>query len=148
MYQRILLTLDLVHPDTQTRAVTAAVDLARAFGATLHVLTVVPDFGMSLVGGFFPKGFERKAREEARKALHAFTAARIPADVTLQHVVGHGTIYEEILRVAGEVRADLIVMASHRPELADYLLGPNAARVVRHATVSVLVVRPPPGEPA
>lgn len=37
--------------------------------------------------------------------------------------------------------ADLIVMASQRPELKDYLLGPNAARVVRHAEQSVLVVR-------
>jgi nucleotide-binding universal stress UspA family protein len=35
----------------------------------------------------------------------------------------------------------MIVMASHRPELKDYLLGPNAARVVRHAECSVLVVR-------
>jgi nucleotide-binding universal stress UspA family protein len=35
----------------------------------------------------------------------------------------------------------VIVLASHRPELKDYLLGPNAARVVRHAKCSVLVVR-------
>ena len=31
-------------------------------------------------------------------------------------------------------------MVSHRPELQDYLLGPNAARVVRQPTKSVLVV--------
>ena len=37
--------------------------------------------------------------------------------------------------------AELIVMASHRPELRDYLIGPNAARVMRHADASVLVVR-------
>jgi nucleotide-binding universal stress UspA family protein len=35
----------------------------------------------------------------------------------------------------------MIVMASHRPEMSDYLLGANAARVVRHAKISVLVVR-------
>ena len=39
------------------------------------------------------------------------------------------------------IKADLIVMGSHRPELRDYLLGPNAARVVRHAPCSVVVVR-------
>ena len=38
-------------------------------------------------------------------------------------------------------KPDLIVMASHRPELKDYLIGPNAARVVRHADCSVQVVR-------
>jgi nucleotide-binding universal stress UspA family protein len=32
-------------------------------------------------------------------------------------------------------------MGSHRPELSDYLLGPNAGKVVRHAKCSVMVVR-------
>ncbi len=48
---------------------------------------------------------------------------------------------EEILRVAREIEADLILLAAHRPELKDFLLGPNAARVVRHFDGSVLVVR-------
>ena len=52
-----------------------------------------------------------------------------------------GTIYSEILKVAEDCSADLIIMASHRPELKDYMLGPNASRVVRHANCSVLVVR-------
>ncbi|MFQ5760821.1 MAG: universal stress protein, partial [Acidiferrobacterales bacterium] len=43
--------------------------------------------------------------------------------------------------VAEKAGCDLIVMASQRPELKDYLLGPNAARVVRHANCSVLVAR-------
>ncbi len=33
------------------------------------------------------------------------------------------------------------IMADGHPNLAQYLLGPNAARVVRHAICSVLVVR-------
>ena len=51
-------------------------------------------------------------------------------------------VYEAILNIARKTGADLIVVAAHRPELKDYLLGPNAARVVRHANCSVLVVRP------
>jgi nucleotide-binding universal stress UspA family protein len=39
------------------------------------------------------------------------------------------------------MNADLIVLAAHRPELKDYLLGPNASRVVRHAKCSVYVIR-------
>ena len=35
----------------------------------------------------------------------------------------------------------MIVIASHDPGLADYLLGSTAGRVVRHAHCSVLVVR-------
>ncbi len=50
-------------------------------------------------------------------------------------------IYEEVLRAAERLGADLIVMAAHRPELSDYLIGPNSARVVRHARQSVLILR-------
>jgi len=45
------------------------------------------------------------------------------------------------LAVAEEAVADLIVVGSHRPAMKDYLLGTNAARVVRHARCSVLVAR-------
>ena len=44
-------------------------------------------------------------------------------------------------RAANRLGCDLIVVGAHRPELGDYLLGPNAARIVRHADQSVFVVR-------
>ncbi|HJO73056.1 MAG TPA: universal stress protein [Rhodospirillales bacterium] len=44
-------------------------------------------------------------------------------------------------RIAEDIECSLIVMASTQPEHQDYFLGPNAARVVRHAKCSVLVVR-------
>ena len=90
---------------------------------------------------YFPKGFEEKSLVEAAKQLNDFIANNIPSEIDSQAIVANGTVYEEILKTAGKVGCDLIVMASHRPELKDYLLGPNAARVVRHASCSVLVVR-------
>jgi nucleotide-binding universal stress UspA family protein len=66
---------------------------------------------------------------------------QVPANLQTRCHVVHGTVYEEILRLADDIGADLIVMASHRPALKDFLIGPNAARVVRHADISVLVVR-------
>ncbi|MDH3475684.1 MAG: universal stress protein [Rhodospirillales bacterium] len=39
------------------------------------------------------------------------------------------------------MKADLIITGSHKPNVSDYLLGSNAARVVRHASCSVFVVR-------
>ena len=141
MFKTILLTLDLPNVETQAKAVKVAVAQAQSSGAKLIVMTVVPDFGSSLVGSFFPEGFETEMLEDSNKRLHDFTKAEIPDDLTVQHVVAHGTIYQEILRVAEEQNCDLIVMASHRPEVQDYLIGPNAARVVRHASCSVTVVR-------
>ncbi len=141
MYKDILLAVDLGHSDDEDNAVQTVVEYARAFGSRIHIITVVPDFGMSIVGSFFPKGYEKGALEEADKQLHAYAQAKIPAEIQRRHIVGHGVIYKEILRYAGIVKADLIVMSAHRPGLEDYLLGPNAARVVRHADCSVLVVR-------
>ena len=46
-----------------------------------------------------------------------------------------------ILDYAEENDVDLIIMASHKPELMDYLIGSTAARVVRHAKCSVMVIR-------
>lgn len=141
MYKDILLAVDLGHQDDEEDAVRTVVEYARAFKSRVHIITVVPDFGMSLVGSFFPKGFEKGALAEADKQLHAYAQEKFPDEITRRHIVGHGVIYKEILRYAGVVKADLIVMSAHRRGLEDYLLGPNAARVVRHADCSVLVVR-------
>ena len=141
MYSDILWPVDLGHESSWNKALPIAVTFAQTFDARLHVLTIVPDFGMSIVGSFFPKNFEATALKEAQKKLTEFCDDKIPSDVAVQHIVGHGVVYEEILRVAKEIKCDLILMASHRPELQDYLLGPNAARVVRHADCSVQVVR-------
>ena len=62
-------------------------------------------------------------------------------DVTSHTHIGSGTNYKDVLLVAGEFPADLIVIASHRPEMSYYMLGPNVARIVRHAKYSVMVVR-------
>jgi nucleotide-binding universal stress UspA family protein len=141
MYRDILLAVDLTESEAQSRAANAAVDLARNYGARLHVMTVVPDFGLPLVSGYFPRDYEKDALSAADKALHVFVGKIAPDLAEVKHIVAPGTIYKEILTYAERTRCDLIVMSSHRPELSDYLLGPNAARVVRHAKVSVLVVR-------
>ncbi|MCV0394809.1 MAG: universal stress protein [Rhizobiaceae bacterium] len=141
MYSNILVSVDLGDPESEKKSITTAVDYARTFGATLHVMTVVPNYGMSIVGGFFPKEHEQEAIDRADEVLHAFTKKNIPDDIRHRHIVAHGSIYREILHYAGVCEADLIIVSSSRPGPEDYLLGPNAARVARHARISVLVVR-------
>ena len=141
MFREIMLAIDLNHESSWRKTLPAATALCRAFAARLHVMTVVPDFGMAIVGQFFPQDFERRALDEAQRHLHEFVDANVPKDLPTQCIVAHGTVYGEILREAREISADLIVISAHRPELKDYLLGPNAARVVRHADISVMVVR-------
>lgn len=141
MYSNILLPVDLEEPASSAKALAAAVAHAQASGATLHVVTVVPDFGMSVVGSFFPDDFADKALAETAKRLSAYVDKNVPDGVTVQQIVAHGRIYDEIIKAAGSSGSELIVMSAHQPSVSDYLLGPNAARVARHANQSVLIVR-------
>ncbi len=141
MFKDILLPIDLGDVESSRKAVSTAIELSRTEDARLHLLCVVPGYSMSIVSQYFPEGFEEKSLVEAAKQLDDFIANNVPSEIASPAIVANGTVYEEILKAARETKCDLIVMASHRPELKDYLLGPNAARVVRHATCSVLVVR-------
>ena len=141
MYKNILLTVDLSDDGSWSKAAPTAVEMCKAFGAELHLLTVVPDMGAPLVEEYFPKNFEADMAKGAAAKIADFANGQFPSDIQPKVHIASGSIYKEILRVSKEVNADVIVMASHRPELSDYLLGPNAARVVRHADCSVMVVR-------
>ena len=141
MFRSILVPVDLAAQSGKRRALAAAVDMARRYDAELTVMTVIPDFGMSIVGSFFEEGFAERAMAEVAAKLRAFCAEHVPQDLRVYQHVAQGPIYDAILRAAREQGYDCIVMGSHRPELKDYLLGPNAARVVRHAPCSVMVVR-------
>ena len=141
MTKSILLPIDLNQESSWRTALPIAVKMAESEGAQLHVITVIPDFGMSLVGSFFPADHAEKALAEAKKSLAEFVSNNFPPDMKISSSATQGTIYKRILKTAENLKCDLIVMASHRPETSDYLLGPNAARVVRHAKQSVYVVR-------
>ena len=141
MFKNILMSVDLDQESSWRAALPRAVELAADCKATLHLITVVPTFGMSIVGSFFPADFEKKALAAAETQIGEFITEHIPGDIDAKGHVAHGVIYEEIMHAADRLGCDLIVLASHRPELRDYLIGPNAARVVRHASQSVLVVR-------
>lgn len=141
MFKRILVPVDVDHEGSWSRPLPIAEQLAADYGAELHVVTVVPAMGMSIVGSFFPPDFEQKALAQASANLDGIVTKVAKNAAGVQRHVAHGTIYEEILAVADKLGCDLIVMLSHRPELKDYLLGPNAARVMRHAKQSVFIVR-------
>jgi nucleotide-binding universal stress UspA family protein len=98
---------------------------------------------MSVVGSFFGSGHHDTLEAEAKRLLNALVIEVLgeEANKTVRHLVSTGNAYDEILRAAKADGAALIVIGAHKPDFSDYLLGPNAARVVRHAKCSVMVVR-------
>jgi nucleotide-binding universal stress UspA family protein len=79
----------------------------------------------------------------AREKLAQIVAAHDLAGLQVTQDVRMGSIGGEILASIRDTGADLVVMASHRPEMKDYLIGPNAAHVVTNTKASVFVVREP-----
>lgn len=135
MTQHILCAVDLTHEADAKALIDEAQRIADQDGAALSVATVLPDYGSSWVGSFFKDGTLKEAAEAARHALHRFAGEGV------QCIVEIGTAYEKILEAAKAANADLIVVGASKPDLADRIIGPNAARVARYAEVSVLVVR-------
>jgi nucleotide-binding universal stress UspA family protein len=143
MTNSILCAVDVSNGDDDIDVIRKAAQLATLEGAQLDVIAVVPDFGMSQVGAFFGKDRHDEMVSEAKGHLNALVtkALDVNQNEKVRHVVATGRAYEEVLALAKKTGASLIVVGAHKPDLADYLLGPNAARVVRHARCSVYVVR-------
>ncbi len=143
MTKTVLCAVDINRPDEEAHVLKRAKQLADLDGAQLDVITVVPDFGASLVGAYFEEHHVKTAKDSAVELLSKFVADTLgaEADEKARHIVAVGSVYEEVLKTAALSGADLIVLGAHRPDLKDYLLGPNASRVVRHSECSVYVVR-------
>jgi nucleotide-binding universal stress UspA family protein len=138
-FEKILIPVDLGQESSWQEALPTGVDQAQHSGGELHIVTVVPEEPPQLA--WLPDDYSSKMIAYANEQLAKLVGSMIPEQMSAQQHVRQGTIYSEIVKLAKEIDADLIVMASHRPELKDFLLGPNAARVVRHAECPVLVIR-------
>lgn len=143
MYNCLLVPIDLGDAASLERALPVAKALASGADAEIHVVSVVPTAGMTVVASYLSEDFMDKAIDGAKTGLAKLLDGR-DADVAPASLRGHvckGSVYQEILRTADQLKCDAIVMTAHSPDLKDYLLGPNAARVVRHASQSVMVIR-------
>ncbi len=141
MYKKVFVPIDINQESSWKLALPQAIEFAKKDGGKLSLFTVVPDLAMTVAGSFFPKDYAKKALEHAEYELKAIARNHVPSDIDSTCYVQLGTIYKRIITSADELGADLIVMVSHRPGAKDYFLGPNVARVVRHAKQSVFVIR-------
>jgi len=148
MKLRILVPVDVEEPRSWNAVLPELRQHAKGNDIELTVATVVPELGTVIAqaaqaapfASALPLDLKDRALAVARKRLDDLV--RSEEFGSIQKIVRSGTIYSEILQTAAELSTDLIVLMSHVPDLGDYLLGPNAAKVVRHARCSVLVVRP------
>ncbi len=135
MYKTILVPIDLGHAEEAQ----SILDMARHHAdedsriVLLSVVEEIPNWAAVSL----PAGMVEKNMVQNRAGLEKLAGD----DPRMEIQVREGHSYDTILDVCNELPADLVIIASHRPALQDYFLGSTAARVVRHAQCSVLVVR-------
>lgn len=138
MFKKILIPVDVAQQDDTRKLLQAAKTLSADWECECHVVTVTPTVGMAIVGSYLDENHVSEGRSAAAVQLAAAVAdAGLEAT---QHVLS-GTVYDRVIDLAATLKADLILIGAHQPDLRDYLLGSNAARVVRHSNRSVLVLR-------
>jgi len=140
LFKSILVPIDIAQRSSWEGALPQAIELARASSGKVTVITVVRDIKAMLEGVQFPFQVEIMM-SGAHDKLAQIVSGHRAAEVLIEEEVRFGGISREILATAKERKADLILMASHRPEMKDYLIGPNASHVAQHAECSVLVLR-------
>lgn len=136
MSRKIIVPIDLPDEGKAAKMIKAAHDLGGddAQITIVHVVADVPTY----VAAELPGGVLDKVEESAETELADMAKSMgVKADIE----VHRGQPATVILGVAKEKSADIIIVASHHPGLADYFLGSTAARVVRHADCSVYILR-------
>jgi nucleotide-binding universal stress UspA family protein len=132
--------------ETAEQALAFGLGLAEKLGARVTLVHVyeLPTFG-------FPDGPAMSAQmagqieRAARTALDAVAMRVGGPEKGVVGVLRQGAAWSEIVALAGELKADLIVMGTHgRRGLSRMLLGSVAEKVVRSAPCPVLTVHGPP----
>ncbi len=136
MYNSILIAAALFNEGATTRA---AMERARKLlspGGKITLVHVIEE-----VPGYVAASIPREHLTARRREVEDQLAALVEGTDDVSVIVREGQPSAGILGTAQEVGADMIMIASHKPGLSDYFIGSTAARIVRHAQVSVLVSR-------
>ena len=142
-FRTILVTTDL--SEVSKSAFPVARTLAETFRAKLLVVYVQEDIMPPFVGEYAQTSI-RTILDDQRtllvEQLNRFVEKQLGSGVDTEAIVVAGIPHAEILDLARERSADLIVMATHgRGFLGHALFGSTTERIVRKAPCPVLTVR-------
>lgn len=133
------------------RVIAHALTFARQNQARITLMHVVNVPSMVDAGPWLQPAAATGVEHELRGQLRAVAVEKLRglreecerAGVETATAVREGAPYDEIIRAAEEMKADLIVMGSQgHSALSRFLVGSNAERVVRRARQTVLCVKP------
>lgn len=143
MFKTILFATDF--SESSDHAFQYALSLARKFDSLLGIIHVISE-PVDLRGFYVPHisfdKLEEEIEEGARKMMEKFCRTHSQEYSKVESFVVPGIPYDEIIRKALEIGADLIVIGTHgRTGLDHVLFGSTAEKVVRKSTIPVMTIR-------
>lgn len=139
MFARILAPIDLAEPAMTARAVGYAEALANVFDGDIRLVNVQSLTPIALLD-YAPADFNETIRLGLEKELAGVAATiRRPSGRVSTRLL-FGPVYQHVLAEAEDWKSDAIILCSHRPGMARFLIGSNASAIVRHASCPVLVL--------
>lgn len=147
MIKTILLPTD--GSECSGKAMAYALSFAKQYGArvvALHVIDQRWEEQTRIVFAEVGQDLTQKIRngygEEARRILREAADTAAKAGISVETRALTGVPHEDIVRVARELPADLIILGTHgRTGMSHLLMGSVAEKVVRKAPCPVLTVR-------
>jgi len=137
MYAKIMVPVDLAHVERLGKALRTAADLAKHYGIPVCYVGVTTQTPGPL--GHTPAEFAARLGEFGRQQAAAHgqateTKAYASHDLTID-------LDDTLLKAVHETGADLVVMASHIPDIVDHIWPSNGGKIAAHSDASVFVVR-------
>jgi len=140
MFKKILVPIDMQHKGVAARLLKQADEMVNLFGAQVHVITVMPGYGMPIVASYFPADAQKKARNEMEANLKEFVQSKMKNRATTGLSVGKRS--EEILKVARRRNPDLMVVGCHKKRTSgDMVLGSCSSKLATHSPCSVMILK-------
>lgn len=136
-FSAIMVPVDLSHLAGLRRALEVAADLARHYKAALHIVAVTSAAPGTVAPT--PEAFDDR--------LHALAdefGASHGLNVEAHTVISHDPavdLEDKLGESAKELGVDLVVMASHKPGLLEYIFASHAGHFAAHTDLSVFIVR-------
>jgi universal stress protein F len=136
MYKKIVVPVDMGQIEKGEKILAKAKALLDEGGqiVLVNIVETVPSY----ITVDLPVDFIDLSVKDAEEKLAALDT-KLSAGA--KKIIRVGSAAREIMDIAVHEKADLVIIASHRPDFTNYLIGATADRVVRHATCSVLVDR-------
>lgn len=139
MFDKIMIPVDLKHVDGMQKSLEAAARLAKQYDATLYYVTVagrVPNRAAKTPEELAHR-LDDFARQQGEKYdIRTDSRTMDSTDVAIE-------LDDKLIQAQKEIGADLVVMASHIPGVADrlHLISSNAGELAQRLPVSVFILR-------